>query len=50
MMGGEITVESKKNEGTKFTVTIPLATETKENSQQENKYGRRKTDIKQAAI
>jgi signal transduction histidine kinase len=50
MMNGEITVESRKNEGTKFTVSIPLPTETKKNSQTEKQYGRRKTDIKQAAI
>ena len=49
IMGGEITVESRKNEGTKFTVSIPLTTETKEDSQPEKKYRRRKTDIKQAA-
>ena len=49
MMGGEIAVESRESEGTKFTISIPLATETKENSQPEKKYRRRKTDIKQAA-
>ena len=44
LMDGEITVESKKNEGTKFTVSIPLTTETNEKNRPEKNYGRRKTD------
>ena len=46
MMNGKITVESKENKGTKFTVSIPMVTEAKEKDCPESTYGRRKTDRK----